>query len=81
MEIEQHKRRVRDLMAEHEKTRRSEEKSFDAMVEAETDDLVDKAASFAYRDTAGGAGRRGRTFHSLGASFLPIIINGKRIWE
>jgi hypothetical protein len=81
MDVAQHKRQVRDFMQDHLKTQEAEKKAFDDMVEAETDDLADKAASFAYRDTVGGAGRRGRTFHSLRAPFLPLIINGKRVWE
>lgn len=75
------KKRSADFIDSHAKARQAEEKAFDSMVEAETDDIVDKAASYAYRDTVGGAGRRGRTFHSMRAPFLPIIINGERIWE
>ena len=62
-------------------TQAAEQAQVGAQIDAEVDTLCDDAASFAYRDTQGGKGRRGRSKFSLAASYLPITINGQRIME
>lgn len=73
------KKRSADFMSGYAKTRKAEEAAFDAKQAAEIDDLVETVASESYRDNR--AGRRGRNTFALSASYLPSIINGKRVKE
>ena len=75
------KKRSADFMKDFAATQAAEQAQVGAQIDAEVDTLCDDAASFAYRDTQGGKGRRGRSKFSLAASYLPIIINGQRIME
>lgn len=78
MDQEQHKRRVRDSMAELKRLNEAEERDKDRKIEAEADDILERTFSHAYRDGIGGHARTNRGSFAIRAPYLPSIINGKR---
>jgi len=75
------KRRSADFMKDLAKTQAAERDEVTSQHNDAIENLCDDAASYAYRDTVGGAGRRGRGAYNLRASYLPSIINGQMVKE